>query len=139
MQFRRTFALGAALITLIALPLSAQWPMTEKLDLDAIYRIKDEGLQRSKVMEIESYLTDVYVVKEHQGKGLGRWMMQCLNEVISAWPEMRRFFILTSEPEVVRLYEKTLGARDVLDTPSKLVIMNRLGPAAQVVALVSTS
>ena len=34
--------------------------MTEKLDLDAIYRIKDEGLQRSKVMEIESYLTDVY-------------------------------------------------------------------------------
>ena len=31
-----------------------------KLDLDAIYKIKDEGLQRSKVMEIESYLTDVY-------------------------------------------------------------------------------
>ena len=34
--------------------------MTEKIDLDAVYRIKDEGLQRSKVMEIESYLTDVY-------------------------------------------------------------------------------
>ena len=62
MQFRRTFALSAAAIALVALalPLSAQWPMTEKLDLDAVYRIKDEGLQRSKVMEIESYLTDVY-------------------------------------------------------------------------------
>ena len=36
------------------------WPVTEKLDLDAIYKIKEEGLQRSKVMEIESYLTDVY-------------------------------------------------------------------------------
>jgi len=36
---------------------AAQWPATEKLDLDAIYRLKDEGLQRSKVMEIESYLT----------------------------------------------------------------------------------
>jgi len=42
------------------LPLTAQWAITEKLDLDAIYKIKDEGLQRSKVMEIESYLTDVY-------------------------------------------------------------------------------
>ena len=60
MQFRRTLALSAAIATLIALPLSAQWPMTEKLDLDAIYRIKEEGLQRSMVMEIESYLTDVY-------------------------------------------------------------------------------
>ena len=62
MQFRRTFPLAAAIAALVlpALPLSAQWPGTEKLDLDAIYRIKDEGLQRSKVMEIESYLTDVY-------------------------------------------------------------------------------
>jgi carboxypeptidase Q len=60
MQFRRTFALSAVIAVLVGLPLTAQWPGTEKLDLDAIYRIKDEGLQRSKVMEIESYLTDVY-------------------------------------------------------------------------------
>jgi hypothetical protein len=58
----------------------------EPVDLQAIYRIKDEGLQRSKVMEIASYLTDVYgprltgspniraaadwAVKEMQGWGL---------------------------------------------------------------------
>jgi hypothetical protein len=38
MQFRRTFALGAvsAMLVAAALPLSAQWPATEKLDLDAI-------------------------------------------------------------------------------------------------------
>jgi carboxypeptidase Q len=59
MYFRRTFAVGAA-VALLAAPLAAQWPATEKLDLDAIYRLKEEGLQRSKVMEIESYLTDVY-------------------------------------------------------------------------------
>jgi hypothetical protein len=47
-------------IAALGIPLSAQWAVTEKLDLDAIYKIKDEGLQRSKVMEIESYLTDVY-------------------------------------------------------------------------------
>ena len=56
MQFRRRFALSAVitLLVVVALPLSAQWPMTEKLDLDAIYKIKEEGLQHSKVMEIES-------------------------------------------------------------------------------------
>ena len=60
MNFRRTFASSAVIALLVSLPLAADWPVTEKLDLDAIYRIKDEGLQRSKVMEIESYLTDVY-------------------------------------------------------------------------------
>jgi hypothetical protein len=60
MQFRRTLSLSAVIAVLIGLPLTAQWPTTEKLDLDAIYRIKDEGLQHSKVMDIESYLTDIY-------------------------------------------------------------------------------
>jgi carboxypeptidase Q len=62
MHFRRRSVLSAAMLLLVsfALPLSAQWPITEKIDLDAIYRIKDEGLQRSKVMEIAGYLTDVY-------------------------------------------------------------------------------
>ncbi len=60
MRIHRTFALTAVMGLLVGLPLAADWPVTEKLDLDAIYRIKEEGLQRSKVMEIESYLTDVY-------------------------------------------------------------------------------
>jgi carboxypeptidase Q len=56
----RTLASTALIAILVSLPLAADWPVTEKLDLDAIYRIKEEGLQRSKVMELESYLTDVY-------------------------------------------------------------------------------
>src|SRR5436309_835075 len=60
MQLRRTLALSAIIAVLVGFPLAADWPVTEKLDLDAIYRIKEEGLQRSKVMEIKSYLTDVY-------------------------------------------------------------------------------
>jgi len=59
MYIRRAFA-SSAVIAALVMPLAADWPLTEKLDLDAIYRIKDEGLQRSKVMELESYLTDVY-------------------------------------------------------------------------------
>jgi carboxypeptidase Q len=60
MKIHRTFALTAVIAVLVALPLAADWPVTEKIDLDAVYRLKEEGLQRSKVMEIESYLTDVY-------------------------------------------------------------------------------
>src|ERR1043165_3196128 len=60
MKFHRTFVLTAVISLLVGLPLSAQWALSEKVDLDAVYKIKDEGLQRSKVMEIESYLTDVY-------------------------------------------------------------------------------
>src|SRR5438093_11280570 len=60
MHIRRTFATAALMSTLVGLPLAADWPVAEKIDLDAVYRVKDEGLQRSKVMELESYLTDVY-------------------------------------------------------------------------------
>ena len=60
MNFRRTFASSALIACWSACRSPPTGRSTEKLDLDAIYRIKDEGLQRSKVMEIESYLTDVY-------------------------------------------------------------------------------
>src|SRR5881296_383074 len=60
MTTHRTCALTAVIAILIGLPLAADWPVTEAIDLDAVYRIKDEGLQHSKVMDIESYLTDVY-------------------------------------------------------------------------------
>jgi carboxypeptidase Q len=60
MKIHRTLALAAIFGVVIGLPVTADWPITEKVDLDAIYRIKEEGLQRSTVMEIESYLTDVY-------------------------------------------------------------------------------
>src|SRR5438874_12623790 len=56
----RTLAFTAIMAVALMLPLAAQWSTAERPDLDAVYRIKDEGLQRSKVMEIESYLTDVY-------------------------------------------------------------------------------
>src|SRR5260370_5112999 len=47
MHIRRTLILLVA-IAALGMPLSAQWAVTEKLDLDATYKIKDEGLQRSK-------------------------------------------------------------------------------------------
>lgn len=55
---RRTLSLTLA-VFLAVFPLTAQAP--EQVDLDAIYKIKQEGLGRnSKVMETMSYLTDVH-------------------------------------------------------------------------------
>src|SRR5438445_6173606 len=53
----RSRIIGIFLVLLLAIPIVAQMPQ-EKVDLDAIYRIKDEGLNRSQVMDSLSYLTD---------------------------------------------------------------------------------
>lgn len=51
-------ALAVFLLLLAVLPLAAQSP--SQADLSAIHQIKEEGFTNSKVMEIMSYLTDVY-------------------------------------------------------------------------------
>jgi carboxypeptidase Q len=83
MTIHRRLALTGVLTLLVGLPLAAQWSTTEKLDLDAIYKIKDEGLQRSKVMEIESYLTDVYgprLTGSPNIKEAGDWAQKAMKE-----------------------------------------------------------
>jgi GNAT superfamily N-acetyltransferase len=78
------------------------------------------------------YLTDVYVVKEHQGKGHAKWMMQCLGEILDDWPQLRHFFLFTHSPRTGRLYENTIGAVDWRRTPtSRLIFMERRGPGAK--------
>lgn len=58
----------------IALPAAAQ--PSEKIDLNALARIREEGMQRSKVMEIASYLTDVHGARltgSPQARAAGEW------------------------------------------------------------------
>jgi carboxypeptidase Q len=117
MQFRRTFGLGAAIAVFVGLPLAADWPVTEKLDLDAIYRIKDEGLQRSKVMEIESYLTDVYgprLTGSPDMKEAAEWAQKTMkawglaNVHLESWPfgrgwQNQMFFAMAMTPRAYPL------------------------------------
>src|SRR5438128_2025951 len=51
-----SFAVAVTASGFVASPAFAE----EKVDLDTIYQIKEEGFQRSKVMELMSYLTDVH-------------------------------------------------------------------------------
>jgi carboxypeptidase Q len=72
----------AVVLVMLALPLVGQIP-TEKVDLDAIYKIKDEGLNRPQVMTTLSYLTDVYGARltgSPQIKAAGDWVKKKLNE-----------------------------------------------------------
>ena len=62
------------------------------------------------------YLTDVYVLKEYQQKGLGTWIMDCLNEIVEPWPKLRGFWIFSSSDEGEKLYSKSLKAADFFAT-----------------------
>jgi len=131
MQIHRFFLLTLLVAVLIGLPLAAgapgagfirggteaDWPITEKIDLDAVYRIKDEGLQHSKVMEIESYLTDVYGprltgspnIREAAGwaqKTMTDWGLS--NVHLESWPfgrgwQNQRFVALAMTPRAYPL------------------------------------
>jgi len=75
---RRPVLAGAALAMAIAFaPVSAQ--QAERVDLDAIYKIKEEGFSRSRVMEIMSWLTDVYGPRLTNSPGFrkaGEWAVK---------------------------------------------------------------
>ncbi len=56
----RKLAAWLAILFTISVVLSVRAQAPDTADLDAIYKIKDIGFNHSEVMEIESYLTDVY-------------------------------------------------------------------------------
>jgi GNAT superfamily N-acetyltransferase len=76
------------------------------------------------------YLTDVYVLAGYQGKGLGKWLMQCLDEELAAWPELRRCVLFTKGEAAIKMYGDTIGAREVASTTTGLVLMERKGKGA---------
>lgn len=76
---RRALSASVALLVFAA-ALHAQQP--ERIDHAALTRIRDEGLQRSKVMEIASYLTDVHgsrLTGSPTARAAGEWTVAQLN------------------------------------------------------------
>src|SRR5918993_522266 len=108
-------AVLAAMMVLTALPtvIGQSEPV-----LQAIYKIKDEGLERSKVMEIASYLTDVYgprltgspnikqagewAVKEMQSWGIQSARLQTWGRFGRGWTN-ERFAAHMTSPSVATL------------------------------------
>ena len=78
-----------------------------------------------------AYLTDLYVLPEYQGLGLGGWLINCLNEVLSVLPYLRWVMLRTSVRKSVDSYKKRLGmsvleSGDIMNGP---VIMGKKGRA----------
>lgn len=56
------------------------------------------------------YLTDVFILPEYQGHGLGTWLVACVQEVIEAMPHLRRSVLFTGDwKRSVPFYEKVMG------------------------------
>lgn len=57
-----------------------------------------------------AYLTDVHVLPSHAAKGLGTWLVSCIQEVITSMPHLRSYMLLTGDWErSVPFYEKQMG------------------------------
>ncbi|KAJ6785982.1 hypothetical protein PWT90_06277 [Aphanocladium album] len=75
------------------------------------------------------YVTDVWVDPLMQGKGLGSWMIECVQEVIEEMPHLRRSMLFTTSWEKsVPFYQKLMGM-EVIESKfgEGLVTMERKG------------
>ena len=74
-----------------------------------------------------AYLTDVYILPEYQGKGLGTWLLECINETIESWPDLRRAMLVTSGETAKAFYKKVLQMEPFPQGLDGVEIMNRKG------------
>ncbi|KAJ5480929.1 hypothetical protein N7539_006823 [Penicillium diatomitis] len=75
------------------------------------------------------YVTDLYVLQEYQGRGVGGWLIDCIGEMVEGMPWLRWAMLRTSMEKSQKAYEKRLGmgvlrSGDVREGP---VMMGRKG------------
>ncbi|KAH6644951.1 putative GNAT family N-acetyltransferase [Truncatella angustata] len=87
------------------------YALPESTSESASKSLRQVGLVRIITDDVTfAYMTDVYVLPEHQSKGLGRWLLGCVDELIKNWPHLRRLMFLTDEQ--MPFYRKTIGAKE---------------------------
>ncbi|KAK5053278.1 hypothetical protein LTR84_002252 [Exophiala bonariae] len=75
------------------------------------------------------YLTDVYIAPEHQGRGLGKWLVNCVQEVISDMPHLRRSLLITGAGDTgKRFYGDLMGMHEVSAATGDAVVLSARGP-----------
>jgi len=77
-----------------------------------------------------AYLTDVFVLPEYRGRGLGKWMMQCMKEEFDSWPDLRGSLLYTSGEHAKKFYKETLGMKKFVPGVNGLEIMVSKGPGS---------
>ncbi|KFZ11436.1 hypothetical protein V501_04766 [Pseudogymnoascus sp. VKM F-4519 (FW-2642)] len=74
-----------------------------------------------------AYLTDVFIIPEHQANGLGRWLLECINETLDSWPDLRRAMLFTKGEPCIKFYKKTMEMAILEPGANGLVIMHKDG------------
>ncbi|KAI9820390.1 MAG: hypothetical protein M1827_006014 [Pycnora praestabilis] len=75
-----------------------------------------------------AHLTDVFILPEHRGRGLGKWLMECINETLNTWPDLRRVMLVTSGEHAKKFYQDTLGMKVFQSGMNELEVMTKRGP-----------
>lgn len=79
-----------------------------------------------------AYFTDLYVLPEYQGLGLGGWLIDCIGEVLDGMPYLRWAMLRTSLEKSQIAYERKLGMKvlqsgEIQDGPVMMGKKGRLG------------
>ena len=75
-----------------------------------------------------AYLTDVFIIPEYQGHGLGKWLMKCINETLDSWPHLRSAMLFAGGEQAQRFYKEMLGMRIFVPGTDSLELMEKRGP-----------
>ncbi|PGH34534.1 hypothetical protein GX50_02617 [[Emmonsia] crescens] len=79
-----------------------------------------------------AYLTDVYILPEYQGAGLGSWLLQCVNEWMDDRGEnFRRLMFVTVGERAEEYYQRVMGA-ETQGKKGGVFVMGRKGKGALV-------
>jgi len=57
-----------------------------------------------------AYITDVYILPEYQGKGLGTWLLGVVDKALRCWKGLRRLCLMSSGNN--EWYVKALGVHE---------------------------
>ncbi|KAG9187143.1 hypothetical protein G6011_05014 [Alternaria panax] len=70
-----------------------------------------------------AYLTDVYIVPEQQGRGIGKWLIACCREICVGMENLRWMVLLTGSEQAQALYRTELGMAKLDGVEEGLVCM----------------
>lgn len=96
------------------------------IEAETSERLEQVGMARLVTDKITTaYLTDVYLVPGYRGRALGKWVVQCVDEVFKMFPAMRRTFLVTSPDVGARFYKQALGFWDVAEEKHQLACLTK--------------
>jgi GNAT superfamily N-acetyltransferase len=70
-----------------------------------------------------AYLTDVYLLPQHQGQGLGKWIIACCRNICTMMEDLRFMVLLTGSEQAQELYRRELGMQKLDGGEQPLVCM----------------